>query len=194
MKKILFAAVLPAFLPGIAAAKADNNNISALHTDSVQSDTSAVYSEHELAGVTVTRRKMGITRIGGAIGGSLINQDELFKAACCNLGESFTTNPSVDVNYSDAAAGARQIKLLGLNGSYVQMLSEKLPNFRGSAAPYSLGYVPGTWMKSIQVSKGAASVKNGYEGITGQINVEYVKPEDETGGTVNLYTDTDGKF
>ena len=49
-------------------------------------------------------------------------------------------------------------------------------------------------MKSIQVSKGAASVKNGYEGITGQINVEYLKPEDETGGTVNLYTDTDGKF
>lgn len=197
MNKYFLAAMLPAFLPGAATLQAHNNNTpiaATIPVDTIQADTTAISSEHNLTGVTVTRRKMGITRMSGAIGGNIINQDEVFKAACCNLGESFTTNPSVDVNYSDAATGARQIKLLGLNGSYVQMLTENLPNFRGSAAPYSLGYVPGTWMKSIQVSKGAASVKNGYEGITGQINVEYLKPEDETGGTVNLYTDTDGKF
>lgn len=193
MKKSLLAAVLPALMPGAVAANANTNSIVST-SDSAQTDTAAIFAEHEIAGVTVTRRKMGISRMAGAVGGSIVGQDELFKAACCNLGESFTTNPSVDVNYSDAATGARQIKLLGLNGSYVQMLTENMPNFRGSATPYSLGYVPGTWMKSIQVSKGAASVKNGYEGITGQINVEYLKPEDETGGTVNLYTDTDGKF
>ena len=91
-------------------------------------------------------------------------------------GESFTTNPSVDVSYNDAATGAKQIKLLGLSGKYVQMLTENLPNFRGAAIPYSLGYVPGTWMKSIQVSKGNASVKNGYEAMTGQINVARPMP------------------
>lgn len=81
--------------------------------------------------------------------------------------------------YYDATTGARQIKLLGLSGTYVQMLTENLPNFRGAAIPYALGYVPGPWMKGIQVSKGSASVKNGYESITGQINVDYLKPEDE---------------
>ena len=151
-------------------------------------------ADQDLQEVTVVSRKAGVSRMAGAINGSIINKDELFKAACCNLGESFTTNPSVDVNYSDAATGARQIKLLGLSGTYVQMMTENLPNFRGAAAPFSLGYVPGPWMKSIQVSKGASSVKAGYESITGQINVEYLKADDELGVEANIYGDTDGKL
>ena len=151
-------------------------------------------ADQDLQEVTVLSRKAGVSRMAGAINGSIINKDELFKAACCNLGESFTTNPSVDVNYSDAATGARQIKLLGLSGTYVQMMTENLPNFRGAAAPFSLGYVPGPWMKSIQVSKGASSVKAGYESITGQINVEYLKVDDEPGVEANIYGDTDGKL
>ena len=78
-----------------------------------------------------------------------IGSTDLLRAACCNLGESFTNNPSVDVNYSDATTGARQIKLLGLSGTYVQMLTENFPNLRGAAIPYSLNYIPGTWMQSI---------------------------------------------
>lgn len=151
-------------------------------------------ADQEIKEVTVVSRKAGVSRLAGAINGSIINKDELFKAACCNLGESFTTNPSVDVNYSDATTGARQIKLLGLAGTYVQMMTENLPNFRGAAAPFSLGYVPGPWMQSIQVSKGASSVKAGYESITGQINVEYLKADAEPGVEANLYGDTDGKL
>jgi outer membrane receptor protein involved in Fe transport len=144
--------------------------------------------------VTVTSRRPGMSRVAGAENTMRINRAELFKAACCNLGESFTTNPSVDVNYSDAATGAKQIKLLGLSGTYVQMLAENLPNWRGAALPYALGYVPGPWMKSIQVSKGASTVRNGYEGITGQIDVEYLKPEDAQGVTLNLYGNSDGRI
>ena len=132
--------------------------------------------------------------MSGAVNGVTINKEELFKAACCNLGESFTTNPSVDVNYSDAATGAKQIKLLGLSGIYVQMLIENMPNFRGAAAPYALDYVPGPWMSGIQVSKGASSVKNGYESITGQIDVEYLKPYDEEGATLNVYGNTKSRM
>ena len=91
-----------------------------------------------------------------------INRGELLRAACCNLGESFTTNPSVDANYNDAATGTRQIKLLGLSGIYVQMLTENVPNFKGAAIPFALDFVPGFWIQSIQISKGASSVKNGY--------------------------------
>ncbi len=105
-----------------------------------------------------------------------ITAAELCKAACCNLSESFVTNASVDVNYADAATGAKQIQLLGLAGSYVQILTENIPSMYGLGAAYGLSYVPGPWMESIQVSKGTSSVRNGNESITGQINVEYKKP------------------
>ena len=149
---------------------------------------------HELGNIEIVEQQAGTSRLRGAVNATRINRTELLRAACCNLGESFTTNPSVDVSYSDATTGARQIKLLGLNGQYVQMLTENQPNFRGAASPYALGYVPGTWMKSIAVSKGAASVVQGYEGITGEIDIEYLKPEDAQGATINAYTDLDGRM
>ena len=136
------------------------------------------------------RRSEGVTRMGGAVNGQQLGQDELFRAACCNLGESFVSNPSVDVNYSDAAVGARQIKLLGLSGQYVQMLVEGLPLTGGAVQPYTLDYVPGAWMRSIAVSKGTSSVKQGYQSITGQIDVEYLKPDEEQGLLLNLYGDS----
>jgi outer membrane receptor for ferrienterochelin and colicins len=122
-----------------------------------------------------------------------ITGGELRKAACCNLSESFETNASVDVAYSDAATGAKQIKLLGLAGTYVQMLSENVPTLRGISSPYGLGYTPGPWMESIQISKGAASVKNGYESITGQINVEYLKPDKGDRLGINVYGNDAGR-
>ncbi len=122
-----------------------------------------------------------------------INTEELYKAACCNLSESFETNPSVDVSYSDAATGAKQIKLLGLSGTYVQMLSENTPTLRGIATPYGLGYIPGPWMESIQVSKGTASVINGYEAVTGQINVEYKKPQNSEIVFANVFASDAGR-
>ena len=164
---------------------------SAQNKDALQTDT---IKTQNLSDVTITSRRAGTRKMGGAMNGIMINKEELFKAACCNLGESFITNPSIDVNYSDAATGAKQIKLLGLSGTYVQMLAENLPNFRGAAAPYALDYVPGPWMSGIQVSKGASSVKNGYESITGQIDVEYLKPDDEEGATLNLYGNTKSRM
>lgn len=119
---------------------------------------------------------------------------ELCKAACCNLSESFETNPSVDVSYSDAATGAKQIKMLGLSGSYVQMLTENIPNLRGISSSYGLGFIPGPWMESIQVSKGTASVVNGYEAITGQINVEYKKPQSSEIVAANVFASDAGRF
>lgn len=149
-------------------------------------DTNTIYKETTIDEVTVTSAS-AVRHLGGAVNGVSIGRQELFRAACCNLGESFSTNPSVDVSYSDAATGARQIRLLGLSGTYVQMLVDNIPCLRGAAQPYSLSYVPGSWMKSIQVSKGNAGVKYGYESITGQINVDYKKPEDESALGINVY-------
>lgn len=149
-----------------------------------------LHGELTLDDVVVKSQRPGRMKARGAENIEITTSTELCRAACCNLGESFSTNPSVDVSYSDAATGAKQIKLLGLSGSYVQMLTENVPAFRGAAAPFSLGYIPGTWMQSIQVSKGAATVKNGYESITGQINVEYLKPQLDQELDVNLFLDS----
>lgn len=123
-----------------------------------------------------------------------ITAQALTRAACCNLSESFVSNPSVDVAYSDAVTGAKQIQLLGLAGTYVQMLTENFPNMRGVAATYGLDYIPGPWMQSIQVSKGAASVKNGFESVTGQINVEYKKPKVADPLFINLFASDAGRY
>ncbi|MDD3876990.1 MAG: TonB-dependent receptor [Bacteroidales bacterium] len=122
-----------------------------------------------------------------------ITSNEIQKAACCNLSESFETNASVDVSYSDAVSGAKQIQLLGLSGIYSQLLTENIPSVRGPAIPYGLLYVPGPWMESIQISKGTSSVINGYESITGQINVEYKKPQNSEKLFVNMYGNDLGK-
>jgi outer membrane receptor for ferrienterochelin and colicins len=117
----------------------------------------------------------------------VINIGELQRAACCNLAESFETNASVDVSYSDAVTGARQIQLLGLSGIYSQIMTENIPLIRGLASTYGLNYIPGPWMESIQISKGTASVVNGYESTTGQINIEYKKPENSEKFYANIY-------
>lgn len=145
--------------------------------------------------VVVSERKMGtIASRTSVLQTQKITYDEICRAACCNLAESFETNPSVDVSYSDAATGARQIKLLGLAGTYVQMLTENYPNFRGAASLYGLDYVPGAWMESIQVSKGTSSVKNGYEALAGQINVEFKKPPTADIFSANVFASDAGRY
>lgn len=179
---ILSAIVITAAMPVFASVE------TVLSADTVSAEEENVY---DLGDFVIKQRKIGKMGLNGPETGFQLNQTELCRAACCNLGESFTTNASVDVNYADPATGARQIKLLGLSGSYVQMLTENLPAFRGAAMPYAFRYIAGPWMKSIRVSKGCSTVKNGYESITGQINVEYLKPDDDPSINVNGYIDNE---
>lgn len=159
-----------------------------------QEPTDSLDFETDLDEIVITRRLDSRRKMrDSAMQSELLTSAELTRAACCNLGESFATNPSVDVNYSDAASGARQIRLLGLPGTYVQMLTENIPAMRGATAPFGLGYIPGPWMQSIQISKGASSVKNGYESVTGQINVEFLKPQTDQSVAVNAYADHMGR-
>ncbi len=118
----------------------------------------------------------------------------LGKAACCNLSESFETNASVSVNYSDAVTGSKQIQMLGLAGTYVQTNVENVPSIRGLKSTYGLNYLPGTWIRSIDLAKGTISVVNGYESMTGAINVELAKPDTSEVYYLNTYTNSQGRF
>lgn len=149
--------------------------------------TIVLVSDLVLDEVTITERKMSVVRSRlAAFDTETLSGDELCKAACCNLSEAFETNASVDVAYADAATGAKTIRLLGLSGTYVQLLSENTPGVRGLAQNFGMEYIPGPWMQSIQVSKGTSSVINGYEATTGQINVEYLKPQTQDPIAVNV--------
>lgn len=150
--------------------------------------------QKELKEVEIVQRRSGshLDRLSPILT-EKITYAELCKAACCNLAESFTTNASVDAYYSNAVTGARQIRLLGLDGAYVQILTENIPNMRGLAGSYGLSYFPGPWMEGIMISKGTASVRNGYESISGQINVEYLKPTTADLLSLNLFASNAGR-
>ncbi len=151
-------------------------------------------SKNQLKEVTVTNRQRAsyISTIS-TIRVEQMTGKELLKAACCNLSESFETNPSVDVSYNDAVTGSKQIQLLGLSGNYTQLTVENLPGPRGIATPLGLNSIAGPWIESIQLTKGTGSVANGFESIAGQINVELKKPENSEQLLANVYVNDFGK-
>lgn len=178
--------------------KSDTINLSGLNGSDLRSDQSLeiiLKSDNELQAVEVVgERKSSYTDYLETKAVKVMTEKELFKAACCNLSESFETNPSVDVNFADAVSGTKQIEMLGLAGTYTQITTEVMPAVRGLGSYFGLSYIPGTWIQSIQVAKGVGSVVNGYESIAGQINVELKKPEDAEKLFFNSYVDGGGRM
>ena len=153
------------------------------------------FSQEKLEEVKVESKKRGIVKSISKISNtSVVTSKELLKAACCNLAESFETNPTIDVNFSDALTGTKQIKMLGLTSPYILMSEENIPSVRGASQAYGLSFTPGTWVESIQITKGAGSVVNGYESISGQINTELIKPMKDIPFFLNAYGATDSRF
>ncbi|MEP5338089.1 MAG: TonB-dependent receptor [Algibacter sp.] len=155
----------------------------------------ALQPTSDLDAVTIKSRKQATARSYMQAQNIItVSSDELLKAACCNLSESFETNPSIDVNFADAVSGTRQIKMLGLNSPYILIATENIPSIRGASQAFGLSFIPGTWVESIQITKGAGSVVNGYESIAGQINAELVKPRIDDKLFVNLFGNIAGRF
>jgi outer membrane receptor for ferrienterochelin and colicins len=150
--------------------------------------------KEDLSGIVVTaRQRTSYIDSRNPFRTAIITKKELLKAACCNLSESFETNPSVDVSYNDAATGSKQIQLLGLSGIYTQLTVENLPGPRGIATPLGLNSIAGPWVESIQLIKGTGSVVNGFESIAGQINIELRKPQTSERLYLNGYVNNMGK-
>ena len=154
-----------------------------------------VFSQEKLNEVKVETNQKGIQKSLKKVSNvTVVSSKELLKAACCNLAESFETNPSIDVNFSDALTGTKQIKMLGLTSPYILIAEENIPSVRGASQAYGLSFTPGTWVESIQITKGAGSVVNGFESISGQINTELIKPKNDIPFFLNFYGATEGRF
>ena len=151
--------------------------------------------DDELDEVTLTQRRKASQKSFIETQNILkVSSEELLKAACCNLSESFETNPAIDVNFADALTGTKQIKMLGLSSPYLMISEENIPMVRGASQAYGLTFTPGTWVESIQISKGAGSVTNGFESIAGQINTELKKPLTDIPFFLNLFGSINGRY
>ncbi|TYZ07631.1 TonB-dependent receptor [Hymenobacter lutimineralis] len=147
----------------------------------------------ELAEVKVEGRTQAYSALTPT-NSQVITSRDLTKSACCNLAESFETNAAVEVSTTDAVSGAKQIQLLGLDGAYSLLTVDNQPALRGLATPYRLGYLSGTWIESIDIIKGMGSVVNGYESISGQVNVRLKEPDKTDRLLFNAYGNDLGKF
>ena len=142
--------------------------------------------------VEIRRETHGISRLK-TLHVEEINSGELRKAACCNLSESFETNASVDVNITDAVSGAKKIQMMGLDGVYTQIQLENIPYLRGLESSFGLNSLPGTWIESIQITKGTGNVVNGYESMAGLVNLELKKPAEMEKFFANGYLNAFGR-
>ncbi len=164
-------------------------------TDTITIKPDQFYLKHQMrevlslgeVEVIAEKKDMHISKFGVNLTEHL-NEGELLKAACCNLSESFETNPSVDISFSDPVTGTKQIQMLGLSGPYIQITQENIPAIRGANQTAGMSFIPGTWVESIQISKGAGSVINGFESMAGQINTELKKPTHEPEIFFNLFS------
>lgn len=141
----------------------------------------------------VTERQTTEMSLIDPLNSQLLTEKELMKAACCNLSESFETNASIDASVTDAVTGTAQIRMLGLDGKYTQIMLDVVPTVRGLSVLYGLAAIPGPWIESIQISKGVGSVSNGFESITGQLNLTMKNPENAEKVYVNAYANNGGR-
>lgn len=184
-------------------------NFTMLHVESIGFQMAMLTPKSDQTDVTITMqeetKQLNAVQVTGKRGDNMVSSldarnverigsNELKKAPCCNLSESFETNGTVDVKYADAVTGAKEIQLLGLRGIYTQLMVENRPDFYGLAAPFALEYLPGTWLSGIDISKGTGSVKNGMQAITGQINTDLQMPGKDAPLFINLYGEQIGRL
>lgn len=118
----------------------------------------------------------------------VISKIELTKGACCDLAGCFETQGTVQAVTTNVITNSKELRILGLSGIYNQVLIDGMPLIQGLSYTYGISSIPGTLVDNIYVSKGANSVLQGYESISGQINVETKEPDNTDKLLLNVYT------
>ena len=159
-----------------------------------QDDNSDNMMMNDLMEVVILKKKKSISQLYN-ISSNVINVDkeELLKSACCNISESFETNPHIETNFTNSIIGIKQISLFGLKSPYILISEDDLPSIRAGTQVIGLNYIPGTWVESIQINKGTSNVENGYESLTGEINVKLKKPKDDDPFFLNIFRGYKGR-
>ena len=159
-----------------------------------QDDNSDTMMMNDLMEIVILKKKKSISQLYN-ISSNVINVDkeELLKSACCNISESFETNPHIETNFTNSIIGIKQITLFGLKSPYILISEEDLPSIRAGTQVIGLNYIPGTWVESIQINKGTSNVENGYESLTGEINIKLKKPKVDDPFFLNIFRGYKGR-
>ncbi len=120
----------------------------------------------------------------------ILTSVELKKSACCDLAGCFETQSSVQPQTTNVITNAKELRILGLSGVYNQVLIDGFPMIQGLSFTYGISSIPGTLVDNIYISKGANSVLQGFESISGQINVEIIKPNATEKLFANIYVNS----
>jgi hypothetical protein len=149
----------------------------------------------EMKAVEVTEERAAFTMSATSmLNTESINRAILRKGACCNLSETFETTASVDVVLNDAVTGTRKIQMLGLEGVYVQNLFEGVSFTRGLGNVLGFDQIPGPWINSIQLTKGSGTIVNGYESMTGLINLNFLPSDGKETMYFDLFGNNQGRY
>ena len=146
---------------------------------------SEIIIESQRAGIIISDNK--------AIKVEQITQTELRKAACCDLAGCFETQTTVQPQTTNVVTNAKELRILGLSGVYNQILVDGFPVIQGLSYTYGISSIPGTVVGNIYVAKGANSVLQGFESISGQINVETKDPDNTDKVYLNAYVNSFGE-
>lgn len=146
-----------------------------------------------LSGVTVSQNRAGFLSSTAVGQTAVITRHELSKSACCDLAGCFGAQAAVQAQTTNVVTNAQELRMLGLSGVYNQLLIDGLPLLQGAAYTYGVSAWPGVLIDNINISKGTTSVLQGYQGITGQINMVTSLPPDEPSLLLNAYVNSYGE-
>lgn len=159
-----------------------------LFVENMDSVVVVLQARSSLGEVKVTAEKDGIVLSNrNNIKTEIITSLELKKAACCDLAGCFETQGSVQSQTTNIITNAKELRILGLSGVYNQVLIDGFPMIQGLSFTYGISGIPGSLVDNIFISKGANSVLQGFESISGQINVETKKPDAKEKLFANIY-------
>lgn len=141
----------------------------------------------QIATFTVEAEKRNAYISNDAIKTEVITQKELTKAACCDLSGCFETQATVQPQTTNVITNSKELRILGLAGVYTQVLFDGIPMIQGLSYTYGVSSYPGSIVENIFVAKGANSVLQGFESISGQININSRDPEKTDTIFANFY-------
>lgn len=147
----------------------------------------------QLGTVTVRGNKRASYIAANPIKTEVITSLELKKAACCDLAGCFETQATVQPQTTNIITNSKELRILGLSGIYNQVLIDGFPQIQGLTYTYGISSIPGTLVENIWVAKGANSVLQGYESISGQINVITKEPDKADKLLLNAYINSFGE-
>ncbi len=148
------------------------------HQEDEHGDDHAEESEEIVVQATRSRRRVQDEPIRVDV----LNREEIEEKLLMRPGSIsmlLSETGGVRVQVTSPALGAANVRVLGMNGRYTQLLADGLPLYGGQTSSLGLLQIPPTDLGQVEVIKGAASALYGPTALGGVINLVSRRPREE---------------